>query len=209
MSVLDKGGILQLPQLPVRHILPELKKALSIGSAVLAAPPGSGKTTLVPLALLGEPWLADKKILILEPRRLAARAAAGRMASLIGESIGQTVGYQIRFDRQISSVTRIEVLTEGILTRRLQSDPDLKGVGLIVFDEFHERSIHADLALSLCLDLCQLRDDLRLLIMSATLDTTPVAALLGDVPIIIGEGKSHEVRVEYLLRQAMGRIGGR
>jgi len=198
---------LQLPQLPVRHILPELKKALSTGSAVLAAPPGSGKTTLVPLALLGEPWLAEKKILILEPRRLAARAAAGRMAFLLGESIGQTVGYQIRFDRQISSVTRIEVLTEGILTRRLQSDPDLKGVGLIVFDEFHERSIHADLALALCLDLCQLREDLRLLVMSATLETAPVAALLGDVPIIIGEGRIHEVRVEYLLSRATGRIG--
>lgn len=198
---------MQLPQLPVHHILPELKKALGAGSAVLTAPPGSGKTTIVPLALLGEPWLAGRKILILEPRRLAARAAAARMAFLLGERVGQRVGYQIRFDRQISPVTRIEVLTEGILTRRLQSDPELKGVGLVIFDEFHERSIRADLALALCLDLCQLRDDLRLLVMSATLETSAVAALLGDVPIIIGEGKSHEVTVEYLSRPTTGRIG--
>ena len=195
-----------LPIFPIQQVLPELKNALAIGSAVLAAPPGSGKTTIVPLTLLDEPWLAGSKILILEPRRLAARAAAGRMASLLGESIGQTVGYQIRFDRQISAATRIEVLTEGILTRRLQSDPEQKGVGLIIFDEFHERSIHADLALALCLDLCQLREDLRLLVMSATLETSSVAALLGDAPIITGEGKSHEVTIEYLQRPPAGRI---
>jgi ATP-dependent helicase HrpB len=197
---------LQLPQLPVHHILPDLQKALGAGSAVLAAPPGSGKTTIVPLALLAEPWLAGRKILMLEPRRLATRAAAGRMAFLLGEQVGERVGYQIRLDRQISPVTRIEVLTEGILTRRLQSDPELKGVGLVIFDEFHERSIHADLALALCLDLCQLRDDLRLLVMSATLETSAVAALLGDVPILVGEGRSHEVQVDYLSRPATGRI---
>lgn len=195
-----------LPQLPVHHVLPELKRALAAGSAVLAAPPGSGKTTIVPLTLLGEPWLAGRKILLLEPRRLAARAAAGRMASLLGERIGGTVGYQIRFDRQISAATRIEVLTEGILTRRLQSDPDLPGVGLIVFDEFHERSIHADLALAFCLDLCQLREDLRLLVMSATLDTAAVAGLLGGVPVITGEGQSYPVQVDYLHRAATGSI---
>lgn len=199
---------MQLPQLPVHYVLPELKKALGAGSAVLAAPPGSGKTTVVPLALLAEPWLAGRKILMLEPRRLATRAAAGRMAFLIGEQVGQRVGYQIRFDRQISPATRIEVLTEGILTRRLQSDPELKGVGLVIFDEFHERSIHADLALALCLDLCQLRDDLRLLVMSATLETSAVAALLGDVPILVGEGRSHEVQVDYLSRPATDRIAG-
>ena len=197
---------MQLPQLPVHSILPELKAALGKGSAVLSAPPGSGKTTIVPLALLDEPWLAKKKILILEPRRLATRAAAARMASLLGEKIGQTVGYQIRFDRQISSDTRIEVLTEGILTRRIQSDANLSGVGLIIFDEFHERSLHADLALALCLDLGQVKEDLRLLVMSATLDTAPLAEFLGNVPIIIGHGQSHEVRIEYLAREASSRI---
>ena len=197
---------MQLPQLPVCHVIPELNHALAKGSAVLAAPPGSGKTTLVPLVLLDEPWLANKKILILEPRRLAARAAAARMASLLGENVGETVGYQIRFDRQISRRTRIEVLTEGILTRRIQNDADLNGVGLIIFDEFHERSVHADLALALCLDVCQVKTDLRLLVMSATLETAPIARLLGDVPIIIGEGRSHEVKIEYLLREVTGRI---
>ncbi len=196
-----------LPQLPIQSIIPALNKALAAGSAVLAAPPGSGKTTIVPLALLDEPWLATKKILILEPRRLAARAAAARMASLLGENVGQTVGYQIRFDRRISSSTRIEVLTEGILTRRLQTDANLADVGLIIFDEFHERSIHADLALALCLDLCQLKEDLHLLVMSATLDAAPLAQLLGDAPIITGEGRPHEVRIDYLEREARGRIG--
>ncbi len=197
---------MSLPQLPIHQVLPELKKALAAGSAVLAAPPGSGKTTIVPLALLDEAWLAGRNILMLEPRRLAARAAAGRMASLLGEPIGETVGYQIRFDRQISAATRIEVLTEGILTRRLQSVPDLPEVGLIVFDEFHERSIHADLALALCLDLCQLKSDLRLLVMSATLDTGAVAGLLGGAPVITGEGQSYPVEVEYLQRAATGSI---
>ncbi|MGB3209581.1 MAG: ATP-dependent helicase HrpB [Desulforhopalus sp.] len=197
---------LHLPQLPICQVIPELKKAIDKSSVILAAPPGSGKTTLLPLALLRERWLVDKKILILEPRRLATRAAAARMAFLLGEKVGQTVGYQIRFDRQISSSTRIEVLTEGILTRRLQKDPGLSGVGLIIFDEFHERSIHADLALALSLDLCQLRDDLRLLIMSATLDTAPLAELLGGVPVIVGEGQCHEVSIEYLEREATGRI---
>ena len=197
---------MSLPQLPIHAILDELKSALAHGSAVLSAPPGSGKTTIVPLALLDEPWLAGKKILILEPRRLAARAAAARMASLLGERIGQRVGYQIRFDRQISEATRIEVLTEGVLTRRLQNDADLRGVGLIIFDEFHERSVHADLALALCLDLCQLKEDLRLLVMSATLSALPVAALLGNVPVIVGEGQCHEVRIDYLTRPARGGI---
>jgi len=197
---------LQLPQLPINDVLPALQNALSQGSAVLSAPPGSGKTTIIPLVLLGEPWLAGRKVLILEPRRLAARAAAGRMAALLGEKIGETVGYQIRFDRQISPATRVEVLTEGILTRRLQTDADLSGVGLIIFDEFHERSLHGDLALALCLDLCQVKDDLRLLVMSATLDTRAVATLIGDVPIIAGQGRSYEVRVEYLARPAAAGI---
>ncbi|MBU1567379.1 MAG: ATP-dependent helicase HrpB [Proteobacteria bacterium] len=202
----NAGGALPLPQLPIHHIIGDLKSALDKGSAVLSAPPGSGKTTIVPLALLDEPWLLGKKVLVLEPRRLAARAAATRMASLLGERIGQTVGYQIRFDRQISEITRIEVLTEGILTRRLQNDPGLSGVGIIIFDEFHERSIHADLALALCIDLCQIREDLRILVMSATLAASELATILGNVPVITGEGQSYEVQIEYLARPTQARM---
>jgi ATP-dependent helicase HrpB len=195
-----------IASLTISASLPAIRQALESSSAVLAAPPGSGKTTGVPLALLDEPWLAGKKILMLEPRRLAARAAALRMSRLLGEPIGRTVGYQIRFDRCISPVTRIEVLTEGILTRRLQNDPDLTGVGLVIFDEFHERSIHADLALALCLDICQLRDDLRLLVMSATLDDGPVAEILGQAPLITGHGRSFPVTTDYLDHEPAGRI---
>ncbi|MDD2465849.1 MAG: helicase-related protein, partial [Desulfobulbus sp.] len=195
-----------LPDLPITSVLPQLKAALACSSAVLTAPPGSGKTTVVPLALLAEPWLKDKKILILEPRRLATRAAAMWMASLLGEPVGQKVGYQIRFDRRSSAQTRIEVVTEGILTRRLQQDAGLADVGLIIFDEFHERSLHADLALALCLDLCQIREDLRLLVMSATLDAKPIAQLLGEVPVITGEGQLYAVETSYLERPARGRL---
>lgn len=197
---------LPLPHLPINGVLPALRQALAHGSAVLSAPPGSGKTTVVPLALLQEPWLINKKIIMLEPRRLATRAAARRMASLLDEPVGQLVGFQVRFDRCCSAQTRIEVLTEGILTRRLQQDGALDDVGLIIFDEFHERSLHADLALALCLDLCQLREDLRLLVMSATLDTAPIAQLLGSVPVIVGEGRPFEVTCQYLDRPPEGRI---
>ena len=165
---------MHLPQLPINSVLPELKEALRSGSAILAAPPGSGKTTLVPLALLEEPWLQKKKIVILEPRRLATRAAAARMATLMGEPVSRTIGYQIRFDRRVSPATRIEVVTEGILTRRIQEDNELHDTGLIIFDEFHERSIHADLALALCLDLCQIREDLL-----QALEQVAVLAVLG------------------------------
>ncbi len=195
-----------LPDLPILTAIPELKNVLKDGSAVLTAPPGSGKTTLAPLALLQEHWLDNKKIIILEPRRLAARAAANRMAHLLGEKIGDTVGYHIRFERKITKSTRIQVLTEGVLTRRIQGDPELSDIGLIIFDEFHERSLHADLALALCLDLCQIRDDLRLLVMSATLDTTPVAELLGNVPVINSPGEMYNVTTEYLSRSPSGRI---
>lgn len=197
---------LPLPHLPINGVLPALRQTLAQGSAVLSAPPGSGKTTVVPLVLLHEPWLAHKKILMLEPRRLATRAAARRMASLLDEPVGQQVGFQVRFDRCCSAKTRIEVVTEGILTRRLQQDDALEDVGLVIFDEFHERSLHADLALALCLDLCQLREDLRLLVMSATLDTAPIAQLLGGVPVIVGEGRPFAVTCQYLDRPPQGRI---
>ena len=176
---------MKLPAYPALEALPALRVALrGAGRAVLAAPPGSGKTTTIPLALLDEPWLAGKKIILLEPRRVAARSAAARMASLLGEKVGGTIGYQIRFERRIGPETRIEVLTEGLLTRRLQADPELPGVGLVIFDEFHERSLDADLALALTLDAREnLNPELRLLVMSATLDTERVAALLADVAV--------------------------
>jgi ATP-dependent helicase HrpB len=188
-----------LPDLPVAEALPALRAALAAsGQAVLAAPPGSGKTTLVPLALLDEPWLAGKRILMLEPRRIAARASAARMAWLLGERVGETVGYQIRFEKKVSAATRIEVITEGLLTRRLQADPELPGVGLVIFDEFHERSLDADLALALTLDArATLNEGLRVLVMSATLDTQRVSALLNNAEIIESGGKLFPVDVRY------------
>jgi ATP-dependent helicase HrpB len=194
--------------LPINAVLPELRRALAAHAcAVLQAPPGAGKTTLVPLALLDEPWLKGKSIVMLEPRRLAARAAASRMSELRGESVGELVGYRIRFDSKVSKATRIEVLTEGILTRRLQNDPALEGVGLVIFDEFHERHLHADLALALCLDSQRgLRDDLKILVMSATLDGAAVSRLLNGAPIVTSEGRSYPVDVQYLARDPEGRL---
>jgi ATP-dependent helicase HrpB len=199
----------RLPDLPVRETLPALRAALARdGRAVLAAPPGSGKTTLVPLALLDEPWLAGKKIVVLEPRRLAARAAARRMAQLLGEGVGERVGYQVRFDRKIGARTRIEVITEGLLTRRLQSDAELPGVGLVIFDEFHERSLEVDLALALTLDArANLNPDLRVLVMSATLDTAAVSRLLGGAPVVESGGRLYPVDVRYRPAKADERIG--
>ena len=189
-----------LPELPVRETLPALRAALADGGrAVLAAPPGSGKTTLVPLELLDEPWLRGQRIVMLEPRRVAARAAAARMAQLLGEPVGQTVGYQIRFERKVSAATRIEVVTEGLLARRLQADPELPGVGLLIFDEFHERSLDADLALALSLDVrANLNPDLRLLVMSATLDTQRVARLLDEAPVVQSGGQLYPVDIRHL-----------
>ncbi|GGO75648.1 ATP-dependent helicase HrpB [Marinobacterium nitratireducens] len=187
--------------LPIDEILPELRRALrTCTEAVLEAPPGAGKTTRVPLALLDEPWLGGQKILMLEPRRLAARAAAERLAASLGEPVGQTVGYRIRFDSRVGPDTRIEVVTEGILTRLLQSDPSLEGTGLLIFDEFHERSLDADLGLALALQGRELlREDppLRLLLMSATLDGEASARLLGGAPIVRSEGRSYPVEVRY------------
>lgn len=158
--------------LPIYTVLPALRKALNTHrTAILQAPPGAGKSTVLPLELLNEPWLKGQKIWMLQPRRLAARNVAARMADLLGEPVGQTVGYQVRFERRVGPATRIEVLTEGILTRRLQQDPGLERVGLVLFDEFHERSLQADLGLALCREVQQaLREDLRILLMSATLD---------------------------------------
>ncbi|MCU7853333.1 MAG: ATP-dependent helicase HrpB [Candidatus Thiodiazotropha sp. (ex Monitilora ramsayi)] len=185
-------------KLPVKAAIPSLSTALvANSSAVLCAPPGSGKTTLVPLELLQSSWLTGR-ILMLEPRRLAARAAAGRMAFLLGEAVGETVGYAIRLERRVSAKTRIEVVTEGILTQRLQKDPSLEGVSLVIFDEFHERNLQSDLALALSLDAQQgLREDLRLLVMSATLDSEWVSALLGGAPVVKAEGRSYPVTLHY------------
>ena len=188
-----------ISNLPIHEILPELRAQLASREAVvLSAPPGSGKTTVAPLALLGEPWLTGKSILMLEPRRLAARLAAGFMARQLHEEVGKTVGYRVRFETQVSAATRVEVVTEGVLTRRMQDDPELTGVGLVIFDEFHERSLQADLALALCLDVMTgLRDDLKLLVMSATLDTEAVSRLLNNAPVVLGTGRSYPVGVEY------------
>ena len=188
------------PHLPVETILPELHLALaSSRTVVLQAPPGSGKTTRVPLALLDAPWLAGRRILMLEPRRLAATNAARYMATLRQEPVGQTVGYAIRYERRTGPATRLEVITEGLLTRRLQIDTELTGIGLVIFDEFHERSLQADLALALCRDVqSALRDDLRILVMSATLDVEPLARLLGGCPIVTTSGRSFPVTINYL-----------
>lgn len=194
--------------LPIDELLPDLCRALAEHDcAVLQAEPGAGKTTRVPLALLDEPWLSGRRILMLEPRRLAASNAARYMAGCLGEQVGGTVGYSIRFERRVSRHTRIEVVTEGILARRLQSDPYLEGVGLVIFDEFHERNLHSDLALALCRDVQQgLRDDLKLLVMSATLDGAPIARLLGDAPLLSSSGRSFPVTVRYLDQPPAGRI---
>jgi ATP-dependent helicase HrpB len=195
-----------MTKLPIEDILPQLRATLAAHSAlVLQAPPGAGKTTLVPLALLDAPWLQGRTILMLEPRRLAARAAAARMAALLGEEVGETVGYRIRFETKISKRTRIEVLTEGILTRRLQNDQSLEGVGLVIFDEFHERHLHADLALALCLDSQRcVREDLKIIVMSATLDGAAVAGLLGQAPILTSVGRTYPVALHYRARDPSG-----
>ena len=204
LALCDNKAMPRLPAYPVAEALPRLRAALrEQGRAVLAAPPGSGKTTTVPLALLDEPWLRGKKILMLEPRRIAARAAAARMAWLLGEKAGETVGYQIRFEKKTSATTRIEVITEGLLTRRLQADAELPGVGLVIFDEFHERSLDADLALALTLDArANLNPDLRVLVMSATLDTQRVSKLLDDAPVVESGGKLFPVDIRHLAQRA-------
>src|SRR5215472_6976317 len=191
------------PPLPIDLALPGLTAALRAqNAAVLVAPPGAGKTTRVPLVLMGEAWAQNaRRILVLEPRRLAARAAAERMAQTLGERVGDTVGLRVRFGSKISRRTRIEIVTEGIFTRLIVDDPTLDGIAAVLFDEFHERSLDADLGLALARDAQQgLRSDLKLLVMSATLDGARVAALLGDAPVVESQGRAFPVDTRYLGR---------
>lgn len=194
--------------LPIDDLIEPLREALkSKASVVVTAAPGAGKTTRIPLKLVDQPWLAGKTILMLEPRRLAARMAAERMASEIGQEVGHAVGYRVRLEAKVSRTTRIEVVTEGILNRRLQQDPDLQGVGLLIFDEFHERSLDSDLGLALALDVQRnLRPDLRLLVMSATLDAAPVARLLGDAPVLESTHRPFPVETRYLPKSPTGHL---
>ena len=195
-------AMFQAPRLPVEDVLPELLSALADArNAVLVAPPGAGKSTVVPLALLSAGWAAGQKILLLEPRRLAARAVASRMAQILGERVGDTVGYRMRLDTRVGPRTRLEVVTEGILTRMLQQDASLTGIAAVIFDEFHERSLHADLGLALCREAQDSLDlPLRLLVMSATIDAAVVATRLNDAPLIEAAGRMFAVAIEYLGR---------
>ena len=184
--------------LPVREIIPSVKEHLAArNTLIVQAPPGAGKSTLLPLALLDETWLTGQKIIMLEPRRLAARTIAERMAFLLEEEVGQTVGYRIRFENRTSAQTRIEVVTEGILTRMLHADNNLTGVGLVIFDEFHERSIHADVAMALSREAQRTkRPDLRLLVMSATLDMPTLSGLL-NAEVVQSQGRQYSVQTIY------------
>ena len=190
--------------LPIDAVLDELAGTLArINAAVLVAPPGAGKTTRVPLALLDAPWLGGRKIIVLEPRRIAARASAEHMARSLGERAGETVGYRVRFGSKVSRATRIEVVTEGIFSRQILDDPELTGVAAVLFDEFHERSLDADLGLALARDAqTGLREDLRILVMSATLDGARIATMLGDAPVVASEGRAFAVETRYLGRKA-------
>jgi ATP-dependent helicase HrpB len=189
--------------LPIDAVLDELSATLAENNAaVLVAPPGAGKTTRVPLALLDQPWIGTKKIIVLEPRRIAARASAERMAKTLGERVGDTVGYRVRFGSKVSRLTRIEVVTEGIFSRQILDDPELTGIAAVLFDEFHERSLDADLGLALARDAqTGLREDLRILVMSATLDGARVAKLLGDAAVIASEGRAYPVETRYIGRK--------
>jgi ATP-dependent helicase HrpB len=193
--------------LPIDEALPGLLTALAAGTmAVLVAPPGAGKTTRVPLALLDAPWRGDGKIILLEPRRLAARAAARRMAGSLGEEVGETVGYRVRLDAKVSKRTRIEVVTEGVFTRMILNDPELPGISAVLFDEFHERSLDADLGLALALDASALRDDLRLLVMSATIDGARVGRLMQGAPVIESRGRAFPVDTSHVARDPSQRL---
>lgn len=190
--------------LPITEVINEVKELLTTSNTLIVnAPPGAGKSTLLPLALLEEPWLKGQKILMLEPRRLAARSIAGRMSDLLGDQVGKTIGYRVRFDNKVSDKTKIEVLTEGILTRMIHTDNELQNVGMVIFDEFHERSIHADVAMALCREAQQvLRPDLRIMVMSATLDMPQLTTLL-DAPSVVSKGRQFPVEVKYTGEQDM------
>ncbi len=194
--------------LPIEAALPALRAALAEKpNAVLVAPPGAGKTTRVPLDLLAAPWRGDGRILVLEPRRLAARAAAARMAATLGEEVGRTVGYRVRMDAKVSKATRVEIVTEGVFSRMILDDPELSGVAAVLFDEFHERSLDGDLGLALALDAqAALRPDLRLLVMSATLDGARVRALLGEAELVASEGRAFPVETRHLPRRPDARL---
>ncbi|HEY6950931.1 MAG TPA: DEAD/DEAH box helicase, partial [Bacteroidota bacterium] len=184
---------------PVDSVIPELLRHLeSSNTVILSAPPGAGKTTRVPIALLHSGILQSGKILMLEPRRLAARRSAEFMASQLKESVGGTIGYRIRGENKTGTSTSIEVLTEGILTKMIRKEPDLPGVGMVIFDEFHERSIHADLGLAFALDVQKnLRSDLRILVMSATLDGARLSLILGNVPVVESKGRLFPIETRY------------
>lgn len=198
---------MQLPELPISSVLPEIGRALEAQNRlVLSAPPGAGKTTTVPLYLLEQVWCTGR-IILLEPRRLAARAAAARMASLLDEAVGQTIGYRMRLDNRISKATRIEVVTEGVFTRMILEDPELSGISAVVFDEFHERSLDADFGLALAIDSqSALREDLRIIVMSATLDVERIAALLENAPVVKSEGRSFPIDIRHVDRDSSERI---
>ena len=198
---------MKLPPLPIDEALPRLLAALTAGPyAVLVAPPGAGKTTRVPLALLEAPWRGDGRIVMLEPRRLAARAAARRMAQSLDDDVGGVVGYRVRLDAKVSKRTRIEVVTEGVFTRMILDDPELTGIAAVLFDEFHERSLDADLGLALALDAAALREDLRVLVMSATIDGARVAELLDGAPVVVSEGRAFPVETLWRDREPLLRI---
>ena len=199
---------MRLPDLPIAEALPELLRQLRTRRcAVLQAPPGAGKTTVVPLAML-DAGLVEGRIVMLEPRRLAARASAERMAETLGEKPGETVGYRMRGQSRVGKNTRIEVVTEGVFTRMIQSDPALTGIGAVIFDEFHERALNADLGLALAVEArAALRDDLLLLVMSATLDAAPVAEML-DAPVVTSDGRAFPVETRWLDRPLDGQHVG-
>jgi ATP-dependent helicase HrpB len=198
---------MKLPPLPIDEALPRLTAALEAGPyAVLVAPPGAGKTTRVPLALLDAPWRGDGRIVMLEPRRLAARAAARRMAQSLDDEVGGVVGYRVRLDAKVSKRTRIEVVTEGVFTRMILDDPELTGIAAVLFDEFHERSLDADLGLALALDAAALRDELRVLVMSATIDGARVAELLDGAPVVVSEGRAFPVETIWRDRDPLQKI---
>ena len=194
--------------LPIDDVLDALRSTLAVHSnLVLVAPPGAGKTTRVPLALLDEDWVAGRKLIVLEPRRIAARAAADRMASMLGETVGDTIGLRVRLETRVSAATRIEIVTEGVFARQILDDPGLDGIAAVLFDEFHERSLDADLGLALALDAqAVLRPDLRLIAMSATLDGARVAGVMGDATVLRSEGRAFPVETRYVGRDPDERI---